>query len=99
MNTPAPQNMAGTTTQMNPVTSTSTVQPTLGSIEKAFSQYATDVNNPKLLEAMLSGRYEKMLKGKEPLKGGPGDVFINPETFQPLYSVPQNHRQTYSQFD
>lgn len=88
MNTPAPQNMAGTTTQMNPVTSTSTVQPTLGSIEKAFSQYATDVNNPKLLEAMLSGRYEKMLKGKEPLKGGPGDVFINPETFQPLYSVP-----------
>jgi hypothetical protein len=45
------QNMTGTTTQMNPVTTTSTTQPTLGGIEKAFGQYATDVNNPKLLEA------------------------------------------------
>jgi hypothetical protein len=68
------QNMAGTTTQMNPITKTSTTQPTLGDIEKAFGQYATDVNNPKLLEAMLSGRYEKMLKANEPVKLGAGEA-------------------------
>ena len=87
MNTPAPQNMAGTTTQMNPVTTTSTTQPTLGGIEKAFGQYATDVNNPKLLEAMLSSRYEKMLKGKEPIKLGAGDVLLG-EDYKPLYTAP-----------
>ena len=90
MNTPAPQNMAGTTTQMNPVTTTSTTQPTLGGIEKAFGQYATDVNNPKLLEAMLSSRYEKMLKGKEPIKLGAGDVLLDPNTMQPLYTAPKS---------
>ena len=88
MDTPAPQNMTGTTTQMNPVTKTSTTQPTLGGIEQAFGQYATDVNNPKLLEAMLSSRYEKMLKGKEPIKIGAGDVLLDPTTMQPLYTAP-----------
>jgi len=81
------QNMTGTTTQMNPVTTTSTTQPTLGGIEKAFGQYATDVNNPKLLEAMLSSRYEKMLKGKEPIKLGAGDVLVG-EDYKPLYTAP-----------
>jgi hypothetical protein len=81
------QNMTGTTTQMNPVTTTSTTQPTLGGIEKAFGQYATDVNNPKLLEAMLSNRYEKMLKGKEPIKLGAGDVLVG-EDYKPLYTAP-----------
>jgi hypothetical protein len=81
------QNMTGTTTQMNPVTTTSTTQPTLGGIEKAFGQYATDVNNPKLLEAMLSSRYEKMLKGKEPIKLGAGDVLLG-EDYKPLYTAP-----------
>jgi hypothetical protein len=87
MDMPAPQNMTGTTTQMNPVTTTFTTQPTLGGIEKAFGQYATDVNNPKLLEAMLSSRYEKMLKGKEPIKLGAGDVLVG-EDYKPLYTAP-----------
>ena len=88
MDTPAPQNMAGTTTQMNPVTSTSTVQPTLSGIEKAFGQYATDVRDPKLLASILTGKYEKMLKGKEPIKLGAGEVLLDPNTNQPLYTAP-----------
>jgi len=72
MNTPAPQNMAGMTTQMNPVTSTSTTQPTLSDIEKAFGQYASDVRDPKMLASILTGRYEKMLKANEPVKLGAG---------------------------
>jgi hypothetical protein len=71
------QNMSGITTQMNPVTKTSTTQPTLADIEKAFGQYATDVNNPKLLESILSGRYEKMVKANEPVKLGAGESVFN----------------------
>jgi hypothetical protein len=88
MNMPAPQNMAGTTTQMNPVTSTSTVQPSLVDIEKAFGQYASDVKDPKMLASILTGKYEKMLKGKEPIKLGAGDVLLDPNTNQPLYTAP-----------
>lgn len=88
MDTPAPQNMQGMTTQMNPVTSTSTVQPTLSDIEKAFGQYASDVRDPKMLASILTGKYEKMLKGKEPIKLGAGDVLLDPNTNQPLYTAP-----------
>jgi len=87
MDTPAPQNMAGTTTQMNPVTSTSTTQPTLSDIEKAFGQYASDVRDPKMLASILTGKYEKMLKGKEPIKLGAGDVLLG-EDYKPLYTAP-----------
>jgi hypothetical protein len=72
-NTPAPQNIAGTTTQMNPVTSTSTTQPTLSDIEKAFGQYASDVKDPKMLASILTNRYEKMVKAQEPVKLGAGE--------------------------
>jgi len=73
INAPAPQNMSGTTTQATPVTTTSTVQPTLPDIEKAFGQYATDVKDPKMLASLLSGRYEKMVKANEPVKLGAGE--------------------------
>ena len=78
MDTPVPQNMAGTTTQMNPVTSTSTVQPTTSDIEKAFSQYATDVRDPKLLASILTGKYEQMRKAQEPVKLGAGEAVYSP---------------------
>ena len=88
INAPAPQNMAGTTTQMNPVTSTSTVQPTTSDIEQAFSKYATDVRDPKLLASILTGKYEKMLKDNEPIKLGAGETLLNQQTMQPLYTAP-----------
>jgi hypothetical protein len=84
----ATQNMQGMTTQMNPVTSTSTTQPTLSDIEKAFGQYASDVRDPKMLASILTSKYEKMLKGKEPIKLGAGDVLLDPNTNQPLYTAP-----------
>jgi hypothetical protein len=91
-NAPAPQNMSGTTTQATPVTTTSTVQPTLSDIEKAFGQYATEVNDPKMLASLLSGRYEKMVKANEPVKLGAGEsvfsstgtkIFGNPKEETP----------------
>jgi hypothetical protein len=88
MGTPAPQNMQGMTTQMNPVTTTSTVQPSLVDIEKAFGQYASDVKDPRMLASILTGRYEKMMKGKEPIKLGAGEVLLDPNTNQPLYTAP-----------
>lgn len=84
----ATQNMTGTTTQMNPVTSTSTVQPTTADIEKAFSQYATDVKNPQLLASILTGKYEKMLKGNEPVKLGAGETVFS-STGQKLFGNPK----------
>jgi len=77
VNQPAPQNMAGTTTQMNPVTSTSIVQPTTSDIEQAFSKYATDVRDPKLLASILTGKYEKMVKANEPVKLGAGETIFS----------------------
>lgn len=74
VNAPAPQNMQGVTTQMNPVTTSSTVQPTLADIEKAFTQYATEVKDPKMLASLLTGRYEKMAKAQEPVKLGAGEA-------------------------
>ena len=88
MDMPVPQNMQGMTTQMNPVTSTSTVQPTTSDIEKAFGEYASEVRDPKMLASILTGKYEKMLKGKEPIKLGAGDVLLDPNTNQPLYTAP-----------
>tara|TARA_R110002126_G_scaffold4455_6_gene23484 strand:- start:232 stop:1653 length:1422 start_codon:yes stop_codon:yes gene_type:complete len=78
MDTPAPQNMAGTTTQMNPVTSTSTVQPTTSDIEKAFGEYASEVRDPKLLASILTGKYEQMRKAQEPVKLGAGEAVYSP---------------------
>lgn len=77
INAPAPQNMSGTTTQATPVTTTSTVQPTLSDIEKAFGQYATEVKDPKMLASLLSSRYEKMVKASEPVKLGAGESVFN----------------------
>lgn len=74
VNASAPQNMQGVTTQMNPITTTSTTQPTLSDIEKAFGQYATDIKDPKLLASILTGKYEKMLKANEPVKLGAGEA-------------------------
>lgn len=88
MDTPAPQNMAGTTTQMNPVTSTSTVQPTTSDIEKAFGQYASDVKDPKMLASILTGRYEKMVKANEPVKLGAGETVFS-STGQKLFGNPK----------
>ena len=68
------QNMTGTTTQITPVTTTSTVKPTLTDIEKAFGQYATDIKDPKLLASLLQNRYEKMIKAEEPIKLGAGEA-------------------------
>lgn len=88
MDTPAPQNMQGMTTQMNPVTTTSTVQPTTADIEKAFSQYATDVRDPKMLASILTGKYEKMLKANEPVKLGAGETVFS-ATGQKLFGNPK----------
>jgi hypothetical protein len=88
MDTPAPQNMAGTTTQMNPVTSTSTVQPTTSDIEKAFGEYAADVRDPKMLASILTGRYEKMVKANEPVKLGSGESVFS-ATGQKLFGNPK----------
>jgi hypothetical protein len=82
------QNMAGTTTQMNPVTSTSTVQPTTSDIEQAFSKYASDVRDPKLLASILTGKYEKMLKANEPVKLGAGETVFS-STGQKLFGNPK----------
>lgn len=68
------QNMTGVTTQQTPVTTTSTAQPTLSDIEKAFGQYASDIKDPKLLASILTGKYEKMLKANEPVKLGAGEA-------------------------
>lgn len=69
------QNMSGSITQATPITTTSFVQPTLNDIEKAFGQYATDIKNPKLLETLLSNRYEKMVKANEPIKLGKDEAY------------------------
>jgi hypothetical protein len=92
INAPAPQNMAGTTTQMNPVTSTSTMQPTTSDIEQAFSKYATDVRDPKLLASILTGKYEKMLKGNEPIKLGAGETVFS-ATGQKLFGNPKEGKK------
>ena len=68
------QNMTGTMTQTVPVTTTSTVQPTLADVEKAFAQYATEIKDPKMLASILTGKYEKMLKANEPVKLGAGEA-------------------------
>jgi hypothetical protein len=88
VNTPAPQNMQGITTQMNPITSTSTVQPTTSDIEKAFAQYATDIRDPKMLASILTGKYEKMLKANEPVKLSAGDTLFS-ATGQKLFGNPK----------
>ena len=88
MDMPAPQNMAGTTTQMNPVTSTSTVQPTTSDIEKAFGEYASEVRDPKMLASILTGRYEKMVKANEPVKLGSGESVFS-STGQKLFGNPK----------
>jgi hypothetical protein len=92
VNQPAPQNMAGTTTQMNPVTSTSTVQPTTSDIEQAFSKYATDVRDPKLLASILTGKYEKMVKANEPVKLGAGETIFS-ATGQKLFGNPKEGKK------
>jgi hypothetical protein len=92
MDMPAPQNMAGTITQMNPVTSTSTVQPTTSDIEKAFSQYATEVRDPKLLASILTGKYEKMVKANEPVKLGAGETIFS-ATGQKLFGNPKEGKK------
>jgi hypothetical protein len=88
MDMPAPQNMAGTTTQMNPVTSTSTVQPTTSDIEKAFGEYASEVRDPKLLASILTGKYEQMRKAQEPVKLGSGESVFS-STGQKLFGNPK----------
>ena len=88
MDMPAPQNMTGTTTQMNPVTSTSTVQPTTSDIEKAFGEYASEVRDPKMLASILTGRYEKMVKANEPVKLGSGESVFS-STGQKLFGNPK----------
>ena len=92
VNQPAPQNMAGTTTQMNPVTSTSTVQPTTSDIEQAFSKYATDVRDPKLLASILTGKYEKMVKANEPVKLGAGETIFS-STGTKLFGNPKEGKK------
>jgi len=72
------QNMSGNTTQMNPVTTTSTVQPTMSDIEKAYTNLATSTNNPKLLEDIYAKRYEKMMKANEPIKLSAGEAYYSP---------------------
>jgi hypothetical protein len=81
------QNMSGNTTQMNPVTTTSTVQPTMADIEKAYTNLATSTNNPKLLEDIYAKRYEKMMKSEEPIKLNAGDILIGKD-YKPLYQAP-----------
>jgi hypothetical protein len=88
VNAPAPQNMQGVTTQMNPVTTTSTTQPTMADIEKAFAQYSTDVRDPKMLAAILTGKYEKMLKANEPVKLGAGETVFS-ATGEKLFGNPK----------
>lgn len=92
MDTPAPQNMQGVTTQMNPVTTTSTVQPSLVDIEKAFGQYASDVRDPKMLASILTGRYEKMLKANEPVKLGAGESVFS-ATGEKLFGNPKEGKK------
>jgi len=92
VNAPAPQNMAGTTTQMNPVTSTSTVQPTTSDIEKAFGEYASEVKDPKMLASILTGRYEKMVKANEPVKLGAGETVFS-STGQKLFGNPKEGKK------
>jgi hypothetical protein len=88
----ATQNMQGMTTQMNPVTSTSTVQPTLSDIEKAFGQYASDVRDPKMLASILTGKYEKMLKANEPVKLGAGETVFS-STGEKLFGNPKEGKK------
>jgi len=86
------QNMTGTTTQMTPVTTTSTVKPTLTDIEKAFGQYATDIHDPKLLASILTGKYEKMAKAEEPIKLGAGESVFS-ATGQKLFGNPKEAKK------
>lgn len=64
------------------------IQPTTTDIEKAFSQYATDIRDPKLLASILTNKYEKMLKANEPVKLGAGESVFS-ATGQKLFGNPK----------
>jgi hypothetical protein len=62
------QNMEGNAVTSVPTTTTSTVQPTAGSINQAFTDYASATRNPKLAEQLMMNRFEAYQKRNEPFK-------------------------------
>jgi hypothetical protein len=60
--------MTGNAMTSVPTTTTSTVQPTAGSINQAFTNYATATRNPKLAEQLMMNRFEAYQKRNEPFK-------------------------------
>ena len=62
---------------------TQTVKPDINTTISLMNKYDPSFG-AKIAETSIS----KALTPKEPIKGSAGDVFINPETWQPLYSVP-----------
>jgi len=65
------------------VMQTRTVQPDINTTIALMNKYDPNFG-AKIAETSIS----KALMPKEPIKGSAGDVFLNPETFQTLYSVP-----------
>ena len=62
------QNMTGNATTSIPTTTTSTVQPTAGSINQAFTDYATATRNPKLAEQLMMSKFTDYQKRNDPFK-------------------------------
>jgi hypothetical protein len=62
------QSMTGNAVTSVPTTTTSTVQPTAGSINQAFTNYAAATKNPKLAEQLMMNRFEAYQKRNEPFK-------------------------------
>lgn len=62
------QNMTGNAMTSVPTTTTSIVQPTAASINKAFTDYAAATRNPKLAEQLMINKLESYQKRNEPFK-------------------------------
>lgn len=62
------QSMMGNATTSVPTTTTSTVQPTAGSINQAFTDYAAATRNPKLAEQLMMSRFTDYQKRNDPFK-------------------------------
>jgi hypothetical protein len=65
------------------VMQTQTVKPDINKTIAFMNKY-----DPNFGAKIAETSIVKQLTPKEPIKGSAGDVFLNPETFQPLYSVP-----------
>jgi hypothetical protein len=70
------QSMTGNATTSVPTTTTSTVQPTAGSINQAFTDYAAATRNPKLAEQLMMNRFEAYQKRNEPFKLGKDETLF-----------------------